>query len=45
MILRAIPMGVGGFPAPTNSRTPPGCPAIQLNSDTIDLEIASDPPG
>ena len=32
--------------SPTNSSlTPAGCPIIQLNSDTIYPEIASDPEG
>lgn len=37
----------GGFPctAPDNSRTPAGCPTIQVTSDTICLETASDPTG
>lgn len=28
-----------------SSRAPAGCPALQLNSDTASLEIASDPTG
>lgn len=30
---------------PRNSRTPAACPVIQLNSDTLSLEMASDPAG
>lgn len=38
-ILTPIPV-YGFFPIPSNSLTLAGCPTIQLNSDTIYLEIA-----
>lgn len=38
--------GGGGFlPPPSNCPTPPGCSTVQLNFDTVFLEIASDPTG
>lgn len=35
----------GGFPPPTNSATPAGGPPIQLSSDAIHQDTASDPRG
>ena len=35
----------GFFTPPSNSQTPAVCPTVQLNSDTVHLEIASDPKG
>ena len=33
--LTPLPMCCGSFPTPSNSPAPPGCPTIQLKSDTV----------
>ena len=39
--LTPLPMCCGSFPTPGNSPAPPGCPTIQLKSDTVYPEVAS----
>ena len=41
----STPISVCDRVFPSNSQPPPGYPTIKLNSDTIYLEIASDPTG